>query len=235
MESLVNKPRTNRGRATLNNILSAAAQVFYEKGYHDASINDITRLAGVASGTFYVYFDGKYNLYRYLLLQCSHVIRKHLSLAVKDCKTRREVERVGMKAWLEFALENPYMYNIIWESLYVDRSLFVDYYQTFSNSYIQGLDKAKQAGEIHDIDSEVLSYILMGASNFLGLNWCVFKENPEEIDHVVDEFMKLLDNGLFSSAIKAETAPVEHKPVAAKQRFRFQVVVDEDMAEEETK
>ncbi len=228
MESLVNKPSTKRGRATLNNILSAAAQVFYEKGYHDASIVDITRLAGVASGTFYVYFDGKYNLYKYLLLQCSHTIRKHLSLSVKDCKTRREVERVGMKAWLEFALENQYMYNIIWESLYVDRSLFVDYYQTFSKEYIKGLDAAKEAEETRDIDSEVMSYILMGASNFLGLNWCVFKEDPEAIDHVVDEFMKVLDYGLFSAEPKSEPTPLEHKPTEIKQRFRFQVVMEED-------
>lgn len=228
MESLVNKPSTKRGRATLNNILSAAAQVFYEKGYHDASIIDITRLAGVASGTFYVYFDGKYNLYKYLLLQCSHTIRKHLSLSVKDCKTRREVERVGMKAWLEFALENQYMYNIIWESLYVDRSLFVDYYQTFSKEYIKGLDAAKETEETRDIDSEVMSYILMGASNFLGLNWCVFKEDPEAIDHVVDEFMKVLDYGLFSAEPKPEPTPLEHKPTEIKQRFRFQVVMDDD-------
>ncbi|MBP8640305.1 MAG: TetR/AcrR family transcriptional regulator [Oscillospiraceae bacterium] len=233
MESLVNKPRTQRGRTTLNNILSAAAQVFYEKGYHDASINDITRLAGVASGTFYVYFDGKYNLYKYLLLQCSHIIRKHLSLSVKDCKTRREVERVGMKAWLEFALENQYMYNIIWESLYVDRELFVDYYQTFSREYIKGLEAAKLTDEIIDIDSEVLSYILMGASNFLGLNWCVFKEDPEAIDHVVDDFMKILDGGIFSKDFKAEPAPIEHKPTEVKQRFRFQVVMDDDAAEKE--
>ena len=47
-EELVNMPRTKRGRATLNNILSAAAQVIYEKGYHAASINEITSLAGVA-------------------------------------------------------------------------------------------------------------------------------------------------------------------------------------------
>ena len=46
---LINMPRTKRGLATLNNILSAAAQVFYEKGYHSASINEITRVAGVAS------------------------------------------------------------------------------------------------------------------------------------------------------------------------------------------
>lgn len=234
MESLVNKPRTKRGRATLNNILSAAAQVFYEKGYHDASINDITNLAGVASGTFYVYFDGKYNLYKYLLLQCSHIIRKHLSLSVKDCKTRREVERVGMKAWLEFVLENQYMYNIIWESLYVDRTLFVDYYQTFSKAYIQGFEKAKLADEIQDIDFEVLAYTLMGVANFLGLNWCVFKEEPDDIDHVVDEFMKLLDHGLFSSDLKSEPVPVEHKATPPKQRFRFQVVMDDDEVEEDS-
>lgn len=68
-DDLINIPRTKRGRMTLNNILSAAIQVFYEKGYHSASINDITSLAGVASGTFYVYFDSKYNLYKYLLFQ----------------------------------------------------------------------------------------------------------------------------------------------------------------------
>ena len=56
-KTLINKPKTKRGRETLNNILSAAAQEIYEKGYHNAGINDITRRAGVASGTFYVYFD----------------------------------------------------------------------------------------------------------------------------------------------------------------------------------
>ena len=71
METLINLPRTKRGKNTLNNILSAAVQLFYEKGYHNTSINEITSLAGVAAGTFYVYFDGKYNLYKYLLLKCS--------------------------------------------------------------------------------------------------------------------------------------------------------------------
>ena len=149
-EELVNMPRTQRGRATLNNILSAAAQVIYEKGYHAASINDITSLAGVASGTFYVYFDGKYNLYKYLLLQCSRKIRKYLSRSIQGCKTRLEAERVGMKAWLEFTLENQYMYHIIWESMYIDYNLFKEYYVTFCAAYKEGLDKAKAAGEIQE-------------------------------------------------------------------------------------
>ena len=47
--ALINRPKTKKGRETLNRIVSAAAQEFYEKGYHNASINDITRRAGVAS------------------------------------------------------------------------------------------------------------------------------------------------------------------------------------------
>jgi len=197
LESLVNEPKTRRGKATLDRILAAAEQVFYEKGYHGASINDITNLASIGAGTFYIYFDSKYNLYRYMLLQCSHRIRKNLSMATKDCKTRREIERVGMRSWLGFVRENQYMYHIIWESLYVDKQLFVDYYVNFAAAYIRGLDKAKAEGKCRKIDSEVLAFTLMGATNFVGLNWGLFKDEELDLDYVTDEFMKLLDGGMF--------------------------------------
>lgn len=232
-EELVNMPRTKRGRTTLNNILSAAAQVIYEKGYHAASINDITSLAGVASGTFYVYFDGKYNLYKYLLLQCSHKIRKHLSRSIQGCETRREAERVGLKAWLEFIVENQYMYHIIWESLYVDYNLFVQYYETFGKAYKEGLDKAKKSGELGDIDTEVLAFTLMGASNFLGLNWCLFQRDPSTIDHVVDEFMKIIEGGVFQSSFHPPEPERHATPYPPEPRFRFQVAVDDPEDEED--
>ncbi len=194
----INKPKTKKGRETLNRIVSAAAQVFYEKGYHSASINDITRLAGVASGTFYVYFDGKYNLYKFLLLQCSHMIRKHLYESTKNCKSRREIEEVGLREWLKFVDQNKYMYHVIWESLYIDKELFVEYYVNFAKNYIKGLDIAKKEGELNtEIDSEVLAFTLMGASNFLGLNYGLFKDGRYDHEMVVESFMKILNGGLF--------------------------------------
>lgn len=227
-EELVNMPRTKRGRATLNNILSAAAQVIYEKGYHAASINDITSLAGVASGTFYVYFDGKYNLYKYLLLQCSRKIRKYLSRSIQGCKTRLEAERVGMKAWLEFTLENQYMYHIIWESMYIDYNLFKEYYVTFCAAYKEGLDKAKAAGEIQDdIDTEVLAYTLMGASNFLGLNWALFQQDPSAVDHVVDQFMRIIEGKAFRTDVMTQNGGQTPPPPPPEPRFKFQVAVDD--------
>jgi len=226
-KTLINKPKTKRGRETLNNILSAAAQEIYEKGYHNAGINDITRRAGVASGTFYVYFDSKDDLYKFLLLQCSHMIRKHLNQATKDCKNRREVEEVGLREWLKFVQKNQYMYHIIWESLYVDKQLFLEYYQTFSLSYIKGIEAAKAKGEISPgIDSEVLAWTLMGASNFLGLNWGLFKDNSSDLDKVVRAFMQIITGNIFTDSVLPEDEAVL-PPI------RIQVEFDDDEELEE--
>jgi AcrR family transcriptional regulator len=43
-------------------ILDAAATVFAEKGFHQATIREIAQLAGVADGTIYNYFDNKFDL-----------------------------------------------------------------------------------------------------------------------------------------------------------------------------
>ena len=223
-KTLINKPKTKRGRETLNNILSAAAQEIYEKGYHNAGINDITRRAGVASGTFYVYFDSKDDLYKFLLLQCSHIIRKHLNQVTAGCKTRREAEEVGLREWLKFVQKNQYMYHIIWESLYVDKQLFVDYYTTFSRAYMKGIDAAKERGEIRpEINSEVLAWTLMGASNFLGLNWGLFADYPTDSDlkQVVDSFMHILTGGVFT-----ESLPVEED--SGSYPIRIEVEFDDD-------
>jgi AcrR family transcriptional regulator len=52
--------RGERRRArTRAEILEAARQIFARRGYHDASIAEITELAGIAVGTFYLYFRDK--------------------------------------------------------------------------------------------------------------------------------------------------------------------------------
>lgn len=224
MEQLLNKPRTQRGLNTLNKILSAAAQVFYENGYSGTNISDIAKLAGVATGTFYIYFDSKYSLYKYLLLQCSHQIRKHLSICTKDCKSRREAERVGLRCWLEYIRENPYVYNIIWESLYVDRSLFEEYYRTFSRAYIRSISAAREKGEVRHIDDTVLTYVLMGATTFLGLKWGIFAEGEPDLDFVADEFMQILEHGIF----EAPGPKPASRPPRTEKRFKFNIKMDED-------
>ena len=56
--NMVARPHTDR-TARLGQLTSAAAAVFAERGVANTAVSDIVRAAGVAQGTFYLYFKTK--------------------------------------------------------------------------------------------------------------------------------------------------------------------------------
>lgn len=60
-------PRSRRGVRTRHALITAAREVFERDGYLDARITDIAKEAGVASGSFYTYFDGKEEIFEALV------------------------------------------------------------------------------------------------------------------------------------------------------------------------
>lgn len=200
MQANYRPPITKHGTKTFTRIIDTAKDLFAKQGYHSTSINTIIEKANIATGTFYIYFDDKLSLYTYILEEYKRKIRDHLRKATENCVTRYEMEREGIKAFIKFAYEDPLSYNIIWESLFVDRSIFQEYYEQFASRYVTAL-KAKE-NEIKEIDFETLAYILMGISNFVGLQ-VIFKKNKDEslsekdFDFFADQIMKLLSEGVF--------------------------------------
>jgi AcrR family transcriptional regulator len=65
-------PSTRRGRDTRNKLLAAARDIFSRVGVDDVRVTDITGLAGVASGTFYTYFDSKEQIFREIAAEVLH-------------------------------------------------------------------------------------------------------------------------------------------------------------------
>ncbi|MDD8049541.1 MAG: TetR/AcrR family transcriptional regulator [Thomasclavelia sp.] len=57
-----------------NKLLDAAADLFADKSIHDISITEIVKKAGVAKGTFYLYFKDKYELQDYILVRTAYEI-----------------------------------------------------------------------------------------------------------------------------------------------------------------
>jgi AcrR family transcriptional regulator len=57
-------PATARGQRTRAALVHAAARIFERDGFLDARISDIAADAGVASGSFYTYFDSKDAIFR---------------------------------------------------------------------------------------------------------------------------------------------------------------------------
>ena len=75
------EPATARGQRTRGKVLAAAEAVFGEMGYERASIVEITRAAGVAQGTFYVYFPSKKAVFVELVWELNRKLRKSLRMA----------------------------------------------------------------------------------------------------------------------------------------------------------
>jgi AcrR family transcriptional regulator len=57
-------------------ILNAARKEFAQKGYNDASTNEIVKEAGISKGALFNYFESKKELYLYLFDQTYDILRK---------------------------------------------------------------------------------------------------------------------------------------------------------------
>lgn len=191
------EPKTKKGQQTLDKIMKVAIDEFGQKGYSVTSIYDIVSKSEVAVGTFYRYFSSKYDLYKKVLLYLSHDVRKNMSLAVKGCKTRLETEKVAVKAWLNYIIKNPSLYKVIGDALYVDKQLYFDYYDGFCRAYMKHIEEAQKSGEIRQIDSRIVSLMIMGASDFLGKQWALLTNDPQlNVEYVAEKYMKFIENGI---------------------------------------
>ena len=191
-------PSTKKAREKFDKLIIAADKLFAENGYEKTSVANITSLANVGVGTFYLYFDDKLSIYHYILFDYQKRIKQYISSKIGKITDRCEKERIGLIAWLEFINENPNTYDIIWQSLTVEKNLFVDYYKSFSNSYKKGLDK--DSNQLIDINHEHLSLALMGISSFMGLKIMINggqKLSNDEILEIANSMANVLNNGLF--------------------------------------
>lgn len=59
MDQIATRPRTKRPELRRDQLLDVAEQLFATKGYTDTTVADIADAAGVAKGTFYLYFPSK--------------------------------------------------------------------------------------------------------------------------------------------------------------------------------
>ncbi len=60
-----------------NNLMNTAFQLFTSQGLAKTSISDIVERAGVAKGTFYLYFKDKYDLHEKLVIHQSEQLFQH--------------------------------------------------------------------------------------------------------------------------------------------------------------
>jgi len=189
------KPLTARGERTRCKLLHAAEREFGEFGFHTASVSSITRRAGVAQGTFYIYYSSKEAILRELVDSIGHKLRRTLSEAMHGLEKRMDIERQGLLTFLDFAIREKNLYRVVLESQFIDESIYRDYYQRLAEAYANQLERSQQAGETRAGSAVAQAWALMGIANFLGLRYSVW-EGQLPPDEAIDTVMAFIEGGL---------------------------------------
>ncbi|MCC5958925.1 MAG: TetR/AcrR family transcriptional regulator [Ectothiorhodospiraceae bacterium] len=190
------KPVTARGELTRQKLLAAAESEFGEKGFHTASVSSITRRAGVAQGTFYIYYSSKEEILRELVRFMSRKLRHALTEATRGVSDRIEIERLGLLAFLKFAVEDKNLYRVVLESQFIDESIYREYYEHMANMYQMRLERAQQAGQIRKTSAYGQAWALMGIGSFLGLRYGVWEDRVPP-DDVIEAALAFIRGGLM--------------------------------------
>lgn len=91
------RPAAGHDPAKRQQIIDGARRVFISMGFDGASMNDITREAGVSKGTIYVYFANKEELFEALIEEERGTIFQNLYEALEDDgDLRRALVRFGL-------------------------------------------------------------------------------------------------------------------------------------------
>ena len=145
-------PRTARGRATRERILESALKEFGKVGYHDASIVRITEGAGVAMGTFYLYFEGKLAVFNELVEDLNRRLRHRMTQAIVGAPDRLAAERAGFRAFFEFTTEVPQLYRIIRQAEFVSPEAMHLHYGRIVEGYQRALEITLTPEELKKLD-----------------------------------------------------------------------------------
>jgi AcrR family transcriptional regulator len=183
---------SERGAKTRARLLEAAEQVFADVGYHDASIVKITEAAGVAQGTFYLYFEGKKQVFDELVRDLNRRVRHAMKEGSSRGTTRLEAELAGFAAYFRFTAEHKALYRIIRQAEFVSPEMLHYHYDRLSQGYVDALRRASESGEIGEVEAEVTAWALMGMGELIGMRWILWEGRSEIPQHVFDELARIV-------------------------------------------
>ena len=206
-------PRTRRPATRPQELLTAALQVFAERGYRNARIDDVAEAAGVTKGAIYHHFDTKEELLRRAIEQYHEESFSALARELRAVKGSISVQ-IRLLLRRSFASGDPNRRRVLALLLQGVRHDVPDVYrhwllggpvkgwQLLTKLIVEG----KESGEFRtDVDAEVAARVL-----FTGLmTQMVWQPMASEIpvigideDRLIDSATELLLHGLRPVALK---------------------------------
>jgi AcrR family transcriptional regulator len=129
-------------------ILDAARQEFFERGFHQPTVDDVASRAEVSKGTIYLYFESKEEILAHLLLEGLDLLLAQME-AAGSAATGSEADaalRRLANAYLQFCQANPAYFRLImaFDRGRFEESISRELYQEVLDRSLRGLDLVAQ-------------------------------------------------------------------------------------------
>lgn len=198
-------------------VLKSAKGVFSEKGFHDASVSDIIEAAGIARGTFYLYFKNKRDLFDSLLdrlLEDLFSLIHRVTLEPGDPDPVDQI-RANLRRVLELFLDDVDLTRIVLHHAVgldheFDRKL-TDFNDRVSEMLAQSLSLGIEMGLIRTCEVHVVAHLILGGVK--EVVWRLVSRPGREpvpaLDVLVDEILAFGMRGVAAGAVtRKEESPL---------------------------
>jgi AcrR family transcriptional regulator len=149
-------------------LIAAAQAVFEQKGYHAATVDDITRAASVGKGTFYLYFQEKRGIY-YEVIRGFFQLIKDIGGSVADTASEgdfmAQAERAAHEVMRVF-LENRELARLAYrDSMGLDPELeqmVRGFYRELAEVEARNIRLGMKLGLFREVDPLLVAYAHIG-------------------------------------------------------------------------
>lgn len=214
-ENRAKQPKTQRGERTKAAILASATATFARDGYTAARITDIADGAGVALGTFYVYYSNKDDVLAEIL-QGAFVDMYSLSRAPWLDEPPLDAIRGAVSGYLNAYLRNADMLRVMREALSVDANFNAFWFRwraRFLSRIVRNIQRSQAQGVVRsEADPLLISSALGGMLDDFCWIWlsmggdeAVGQSKPASLD--LDEAIDVLSSLWYRALFCTEPIP----------------------------
>lgn len=188
-------------------ILVAARDAFALRGYHRTTIEDVVAEAGVARGTFYLYFEDKRAVFSELVDRFAGRLTLAIRRIVTDDPNQSVAAQVedNIRAILGTCLADRSMTKIlITDTTGVDPEFdrkLLTFYDTVVQLLIESLKDGQALGIVAEGEPRVLSYLTIGALKELLYQAVTLGLAEESADVLTRQLYAFLSQGYLRAGV----------------------------------
>ena len=187
-------------------VLVCAKAVFSQKGYYQASVSDIIERAGIARGTFYLYFRSKRDIFNSILDELFKELDGLLKQIDLDYSaTSLEQLRSILRLIFMLALENPHMTKIVLSRAGGLDSEFDsklrEFYAAVLGKIESSLQRGIELGLVRKCNTKITACCILGCMKEAVNHIYLDEDAISQVDSALDEVLNFGLRGVLTSKI----------------------------------